>query len=116
MKKIIKISVLCMLAMSVLTTICFAGRIDYAAGASSVPTKLEESAVRILGVVQWLGIGLAVAMSMFVGVKYLTSTATKKAEMKQVMLPVLIGIVILAISSTIVTWILNAFYVPPTAP
>jgi len=63
----------------------------------------------ILGLIRWVGIAVGVAMVMFVGVKYLTSGAGKKAEAKETMVPVLIGAVLLMLAPSIIDWIYQMF-------
>ena len=63
----------------------------------------------VLGVIRYVGIIIAVAMVMYVGIKYLTSGAGKKAEAKETMVPVLIGAALLALAPSVVIWILGAF-------
>ena len=64
---------------------------------------------RILGLIRWVGIAVGVAMVMYVGIKYLTSGAGKKAEAKETMVPVLIGAVLLMLAPSIIEWIYNMF-------
>lgn len=63
---------------------------------------------KVLGIVQLVGVLVAVVMVMYVGIKYLTAGAGKKAEAKEVMVPVLIGAVLVALAPTIVRWIFGA--------
>ena len=72
-------------------------------------TAITEAVGQILGVIQVVGVIVAIVMVMYVGLKYLTSGAGKKAEAKETMVPVLIGAVCIALAPTIVTWIFGAF-------
>ena len=71
--------------------------------------EMETPVQTALGIMQIIGISLGVAMVMYVGIKYLTSGAGKKAEAKETMVPVLIGAALLALAPTVITWIYNAF-------
>ncbi len=70
--------------------------------------EIEDTAGTILGIIQWVGLVIAVAMVLYVGIKYLTSTAGKKAEAKETMVPILIGAALLALAPTVVRWIFDA--------
>lgn len=73
----------------------------------TLPTEYSQVGT-ILGVIRYIGIIVAVAMVMYVGIKYLTSGAGKKAEAKETMVPVLIGAALLALAPSVVIWILQA--------
>ncbi len=68
-----------------------------------------EGVGMILGIIQTIGILIAVGTVMYVGIKYLTSGAGKKAEAKETMVPVLIGAVLLALAIPVIRWIFGAF-------
>jgi hypothetical protein len=70
--------------------------------------EIEDTASTVLGIIQWVGLVIAVAMVLYVGIKYLTSTAGKKAEAKETMVPILIGAALLALAPTVVRWIFDA--------
>ena len=58
---------------------------------------------KILGIIQWGGIVAAVAVAMFIGIKYITASPDGKAEIKKTVLFYVLGIVILLSASGIVT-------------
>jgi uncharacterized membrane protein len=108
MKK--KSVILCVLAAIFSFSFCmtaFAG-VSIPEPSEQTGGELAETAQIILGIIQWIGLVIAVAMVLYVGIKYLTSTAGKKAEAKETMVPVLIGAALLAIAPTIVSWIFTA--------
>ncbi len=88
--------------------VAFAAPLDKIEPYDPTGTSAASVAETILGIIQWIGLVIAVAMVLYVGIKYLTSTAGKKAEAKETMVPVLIGAALLAIAPTIVSWIFTA--------
>ena len=70
--------------------------------------NLTTTVNKVLGVIQWIGVVVAVIMVMYVGVKYLTAGAGQKAEAKSTLVPMLIGAVLVAGAPTLVSWIWSA--------
>lgn len=62
---------------------------------------LDNTANMILGVMQWIGYVIAVGMIIFCGIKYLMSGAGEKAKVKDTLVPLLIGAILIAGASTI---------------
>ena len=78
------------------------------------PSAPQEASVNqavetILGVAQWIGFIVGIAMIIWVGVKYLTSGAGKKAEAKDTLIPIVIGAALVALAPTIARALFNAF-------
>ena len=69
----------------------------------------QESISTILGIVQMVGIAIAIAMIMYVGIKFMSSSYGKKADAKETLIPVLIGAALLALAPTIVKWVFDTF-------
>lgn len=109
-KKSIKvISVLVMAVMGIFAL----GNVAFAAttipNASNVDAgSLNETIAKVLGVIQWIGIIIAVIVAMFVGIKFITSSPEGKAEVKKTALFYVGGIVLLLAASTIVRVIANS--------
>jgi len=61
----------------------------------------------VLGVVQVVGIIVAVVALVMIGIKYLTGSAEEKAEYKKTMIPYIIGATMLFAASTLVQIIYN---------
>ncbi len=84
--------------------------------ASSIPNPTTppitgdvNSAVQtILGIIQWGGIVAAVAVAMFIGIKYITASPEGKAEIKKTLGLYVAGVAILLSASGIVTFIKQA--------
>lgn len=71
-------------------------------------SDLDTTVGKVLGIIQWAGIVAAVAIAMFIGIKYITSSPEGKAELKKTLLFYVAGIVILLSASAIVTAIQGA--------
>jgi hypothetical protein len=105
-----------MIFLSNIATVSLAGGLQ--APSPKPPSNLsgiDDTVGNVLGVIQWIGIIVAVAMIMYVGIKYMTSTAGKKAEAKETMVPVLIGAALLALAPTVVKAVYNAVQTDPNA-
>lgn len=110
-KKSIKVISMVVLAVMMLMTL---GNVVFAA---TVPTPnevtvdgdIEKVVGNVLGIIQWAGIVAAVAIAMFIGIKYITSSPEGKADVKKTLIYYVAGIVILLSASGIVTVIKNNF-------
>ncbi len=73
------------------------------------PTPEVKTATEsVLGVVRWAGFIVAIAMIIWIGIKYLTAGAGQKAEVKSTMVPLLVGAALVALAPVIATWIFTA--------
>ena len=74
------------------------------------PTAEVQGGVQtVLGAAQWIGFIVGIAMIIWVGVKYLTAGAGKKAEVKSTMIPILVGAALVALAPTIAQWVFGMF-------
>jgi len=64
-------------------------------------TDIENTAGRIIGVIQVVGILIAVGVIMVLGIKYMMGSAEEKAEYKKVFVPYIIGAIILFAASAL---------------
>ena len=71
--------------------------------------EMTSAVQKILGVAQWIGFIVGVAMIIWVGVKYLTAGAGQKAEVKSTMIPILVGAFLVALAPTIANWLFTMF-------
>ena len=55
----------------------------------------------IMGVIQVLGVVIAVVVLMVLGIKYMMGSAEEKAEYKKTMIPYLVGAILIFAASTI---------------
>ncbi len=62
---------------------------------------------QIVGIIQVVGIVVAVVILLILGIKYMTGSAQEKAEYKKTMIPYIIGAVLIFAASTIVNVIFN---------
>ncbi len=111
MKKLIIFSIIAtLLALST----AFAFEIE---GVKPVPptTEVQGGVQTVLGAAQWIGFIVGIAMIIYVGIKYLTAGAGKKAEVKSTMIPILVGAALVALAPTIANWIFGMFAGDTTA-
>ncbi len=62
---------------------------------------------QIVGIIQIIGIVVAVVILLVLGIKYMTGSAQEKAEYKKTMIPYIIGAILIFAASTIVNVIFN---------
>lgn len=70
----------------------------------STPSNNELAGIgnNVLGYVQWFGYTIAVGMLLYIGIKYMMSSANEKADLKKGSVNYVIGAVIVAAAATIV--------------
>ena len=66
---------------------------------------INNTVGKVLGIIRWAGIAIAVGVAMFVGIKYITASPDGKAEVKKTLVLYIGGIVLLLSASAIVTFI-----------
>lgn len=62
---------------------------------------------QIVGIIQVVGIVVAVVILLVLGIKYMTGSAQEKAEYKKTMIPYIIGAILIFAASTVVNVIFN---------
>lgn len=70
-------------------------------------TKVTTIGGKIINIIQVVGIVVAIAVVLIIGVKYMTGSVEQKAEYKKVMIPYIIGAVLLVAGTSIVKVIFN---------
>lgn len=65
-------------------------------------TKVTSIAGNVLGIVRNIGVAVAIIALTIIGVKYMIGSVEQKAEYKKSMIPFVIGVIILASSTTLV--------------
>ena len=76
--------------------------IDVKANSSATGTKEVQSlGQNIMGVIQVVGVVLAVVILMIIGIKYMMGSAEEKAEYKKTMIPYIVGALLIFSASTI---------------
>lgn len=101
-----KISLFLVLLLLFTYSISYAGRgteIADSLGLNDVEAKPVDGidAAKILGVMQWLGYAIAVGMIIFCGIKFVMAGAGEKAKIKETLVPILIGAILIACAVTI---------------
>lgn len=109
-KKLISIIltiVMCIIPMS----ICFAGygKVEVPSNGGDSLGNIGGTVNTVLGVIQTIGYIVAVAMVMWVGIKYLMSGAGERAKVKDTMIPIVIGAIIIMAAVTITSFAFKAF-------
>ncbi len=66
-------------------------------------TTLENITKNVLGYVQFFGYALAVGMLLYIGIKYMMASANEKADLKKGSINYVIGAIIVAAATTIVS-------------
>ena len=64
-------------------------------------TEVQTFGQNIMGVIQVLGVVIAVVILMILGIKYMMGSAEEKAEYKKTMIPYLVGAILIFAASTI---------------
>lgn len=106
MKKFLSI-LLTMMMVLTMTGIVFAdvqfdeNSITLSNGLGGATSKVSD----ILGAIQWIGYVIALGMLIYVGIKYIMSSAQEKADLKSNMVRFVIGAIIIAGASTIFGWV-----------
>ncbi len=107
-KNFAKLILICMNIMAVLMSVAFA--ID-------VPTPIDPGLNKdltdainvVLGAARWIGLVVGTGMIIYIGVKYLTAGAGKKAEAKETAIPLLIGAGLVMLAPQIASWVFGLF-------
>ena len=102
MKKIasalLTVSILITLGTSVFATTAGGVTITEPGGNNAFSTMGNK----VLGYVQWFGYVIAVGMLLFIGIKYMMSSANEKADLKKGSINYVIGAVLVATAATVV--------------
>ena len=70
-------------------------------------TKVTNIGGKIINIIQVVGIVVAIAVVLIIGIKYMTGSVEQKAEYKKVMIPYIIGALLLVAGTSIVKVIFN---------
>ena len=68
---------------------------------SNSQTQIKSVGEKIVGIIQVIGIVIAVVVIMVVGIKYMMGSVEEKAEYKKTMMPYIIGAVLIFAGSTL---------------
>ena len=64
-------------------------------------TEVKEFGENIMGVLQVVGVVIAVVILIILGIKYMMGSASEKAEYKKTMIPYLVGAILIFAATTI---------------
>lgn len=70
----------------------------------SAPDGISPMVNTILSALMWIGYAIAIGMLIYIGIKYVTSAADEKAELKKASINYVIGAIIIAAAVTICNW------------
>ncbi len=93
MKKLVFIVISLMVLMSVV----------YATAAN----EISEAGSRILGAIAWIGYAVSLGMILFIGIKYIVSSADGRANMKKSLVNWVIGAFIVFMATVLVSAVLK---------
>ena len=101
MKKTVKIMSVLLLVTMLLASV---GSVVFADTASSVLQQMNNAQN---GIVQVVGVVIAVIIILVIGIKYMIGSAEEKAEYKKTMIPYLVGAILIFAGATIVNVVYN---------
>ncbi len=98
--KILSILIILLITICILTNVCEASWAITNPGAvkpnqTTLPTEANEMAGNLLGILQVVGSVISVIVLIIIGIRYMTGSASERAEYKKSMIPYLIGAVLL---------------------
>ena len=103
--KIISALIIALMVISIAAPV-FATQIDGVTirpDTSTIQQSGAESTLnKVLGAIKYLGIFLAVGITMFMGIKYMMGSVEEKAEYKKTMIPLVVGVVLLFAAAIII--------------
>lgn len=119
MKKQVKIITTILIVLAIVATL---GNVVLAGGASGIikdlsgdntdvkgATNVTVLGKTIVGILQVVGIVVAVVVLLVLGIKYMMGSAEEKAEYKKTMIPYLVGALLIFAASTIVNVVYTTF-------
>lgn len=72
-------------------------------------TGVQNLGKQVVGILQVIGIIVAVVVLLILGIKYMMGSTEEKAEYKKVMIPYLVGALLIFAATTIVNMVYNVF-------
>ena len=70
-------------------------------------TGITKIGGKLVGIIQVLGIVVAIVVLLILGIKYMVGSAEEKAEYKKTMIPYVVGAILIFAASTIVNILFN---------
>ena len=107
--RIISVIVLAvMLLMSFSTIVFAAGYEGFDASMQDPGGEASNLANKILGILTWVGVAIAIGMLIFLGIKYVTASPDGKADLKKQLGVYVLGFALIVSATTIVGILANA--------
>ena len=109
MKRKSLITILTIIMCLIPTMVCYAGYGTVnVPGASSIG-NMGGTINTVLGVIQTIGYIVAVVMVMYAGIKFLMSSAGERAKVKETLIPIVIGAIVIMSAVTITAFAFKTF-------
>lgn len=108
-KKVIVAAILAILTIALCVTPVFAvpiGGVDVQIDTANA-NALNGTGAIVLGYIRVVGTFISVGVLMFLGIKYMTASASEKADVKKSIIPYIIGATVLLLASNIVPLIVD---------
>lgn len=102
--KLLKIMSISVMLVLVFNVVSFAKDliIPEGIGPNISASQPKQIASNLIGALKWIGYVIAIGMIIYVGIKYTMAAADEKANMKGVLVKVVIGALIIFLANTIV--------------
>lgn len=108
MKKKVTFLIMALLIMTV-PNLIFAFDPNITDPSPSIDPSLAETSRFFLGAIRWIGYAIAIGMLIYIGIKYMMSSANEKANLKSASINYIIGAIVVAASVTIFDWCIEFF-------
>ena len=92
-KGIAKVALSAVMSLALVVPSVFASDIQLPAINTKAAGKNEELVSKILGLIQFVGVAIALGMLIVIGIQYVTASSTKKGEIKDTAINYLFGAV-----------------------
>lgn len=102
MKKIAKVLSITLIAIMMISTVCLATNIVEPDMTNVDLGDLTNKVPQVLGVIQWIGIAIAVGMLIFLGIKYISKGVSEQAEIKKSLPIYILGVALIFGASMVV--------------
>jgi len=92
-------------AMITMSLVAGQASVAFASTAGKFPSKVVQAVNNILGGVSVVGVIVAAGMILYAGFKFLTAGAGEKAKAKDMLVPMAVGGILVALAGPIATWV-----------
>mgnify|MGYP004462092957 CR=1 FL=1 len=99
MKKIASVLLTVSILLTIGSVVFATGKVDITAPGNNAFSSMGN---KVLGYIQWFGYVIAVGMLLFIGIKYMMSSANEKADLKKGSINYVIGAILVATAATVV--------------